>query len=277
MPVPLMFIALAPDPRRLGLACGAVATGLGIAYLVAAGAPLLYPCVNAAAFGLGAALVLIGGRVRLPAGPVLLALAATLMATSLFGETADGATRWIALGPLTLQPSLILLPVMITAFARQPTRLAAAAIAIAAVAMALQPDRAMAGALAAGLAAVAALRPRRETVLVLIISLLAFAAAFVQPDALPAMPFVERVFYTSFAVHPLAGLAVLASAGVLLLPALPPRSATGAAFGTVWLAILLAAALGNYPTPFAGYGASAILGYLISLTALSAGPPSSPA
>ncbi|MGE6699673.1 hypothetical protein ACQKH5_18485 [Hyphomonas sp. NPDC076900] len=272
-----MFSSLAAHPRRLGLASGAVATGLGIAYLIAAGAPLLYPSVNAGAFGLGAALVLIAGRARLPAGPVLLALAAALMATSLFGITADGATRWIALGPLTLQPSLILLPVMVTAFARQPTRLAAAAIAIAAVAMALQPDRAMAGALAAGLAAVAALRPRRETVLVLIISLMAFAAAFVQPDALPAMPFVERVFYTSFAVHPLAGLAVLASAGVLLLPALLARSTTGAAFGAVWLAILLAAALGNYPTPFAGYGASAILGYLISLTALSAGPPSSPA
>ncbi|AXE65003.1 hypothetical protein BBF93_12805 [Hyphomonas sp. CACIAM 19H1] len=277
MPVPLMFSSLAARPRRLGLACGAVATGLGIVYLIAAGAPLLYPSVNAATFGLGAAFVLIAGRARLPTGPVLFALAAALMATSLFGVTADGATRWIALGPLTLQPSLILLPVMGTAFARQPTRLAAAAIAIAAVAMALQPDRAMAGALAAGLAAVAALRPRRETVLVLIISLMAFAAAFLQPDQLPAMPFVERVFYTSFAVHPLAGLAVLASAGVLLLPALLARSATGAAFGAVWLAILFAAALGNYPTPFAGYGASAILGYLISLTALSAGPPSSPA
>lgn len=254
-----------------GLTCAAVATGLGIAHLLSAGAPPVYAAVNAGAFLLGAALVVILGAVRLPVGPVLLVLAAALLATSLLGVTAGGATRWIALGPLTLQPSLILLPVIVTAFARTPAPLAAAATAIAALAVALQPDRAMAGALAAGLAIIAILSPRRETILPLMASLLAFIAALVQPDTLPAMPFVERVFYTSFAVHPLAGLAALASAIVLLLPALLGRSAPGFAFGAVWLAILLAAALGNYPTPFAGYGASAIIGYLLSLIALSTG------
>jgi hypothetical protein len=39
-------------------------------------------------------------------------------------------------------------------------------------------------------------------------------------------------------------------------------------FGAAWLAVVAAAALGNYPTPLVGYGGSAILGYLISLIGL---------
>ena len=39
-----------------------------------------------------------------------------------------------------------------------------------------------------------------------------------------------------------------------------------AVFGTVWLGVIVAAALGNYPTPLVGYGGSAILGYALSLS-----------
>ena len=38
-------------------------------------------------------------------------------------------------------------------------------------------------------------------------------------------------------------------------------------FGAIWAAVVLAAALGNYPTPLVGYGGSAIVGYLLSLMA----------
>jgi hypothetical protein len=63
---------------------------------------------------------------------------------------------------------------------------------------------------------------------------------------------------------------------MLLVPAIigwrtnPAGRLPAAVFGAVWLAIILAAALGNYPTPVVGYGSSAIIGYLLSLTALSA-------
>jgi len=61
---------------------------------------------------------------------------------------------------------------------------------------------------------------------------------------------------------------------LLLLPAIvgwfrdPANRESHAVFGAVWLAAILAAALGNYPTPFVGYGASAIIGYALSLLAL---------
>jgi hypothetical protein len=40
------------------------------------------------------------------------------------------------------------------------------------------------------------------------------------------------------------------------------------AFGGCWSAVLAAAALGNYPTPLVGYGGSAVLGYLLSVSLL---------
>jgi hypothetical protein len=39
-------------------------------------------------------------------------------------------------------------------------------------------------------------------------------------------------------------------------------------FGTVWIGVVVAAALGNYPTPLVGYGGSAVLGYLLSLASI---------
>jgi hypothetical protein len=88
------------------------------------------------------------------------------------------------------------------------------------------------------------------------------------------MPFVDQIFYSSFAVHPMAGLAVLAGAALMLVPPVmglvrdPSHRPEHAVFGAVWLVVILAAAVGYYPTPLVGYGGSAILGYLISLLGL---------
>jgi acetyl esterase/lipase len=91
---------------------------------------------------------------------------------------------------------------------------------------------------------------------------------------LPAVPYVDQVYYTAFEVSFLAGAAVLLGSAILLIPAvLGWRTAGGErsaaiVFGVVWLGVMLAAALGNYPTPVVGYGSSAIIGYLLSLAAL---------
>jgi hypothetical protein len=93
-------------------------------------------------------------------------------------------------------------------------------------------------------------------------------------DALPAVPYVDGILLGSFGVHPAAGVAVVGGAMLLLAPALagivrdPARRAVHASFGAAWLAVIGAAALGNYPTPLVGYGGSAILGYALSLLAL---------
>lgn len=232
--------------------------------------------MNVAALAMG--LVALAATVRflrnvdhLP-GAVTLVLGAALLATALFGVPVEGATRWVRLGAVSLQPSLIVLPFIIVAFAGRRDMPATCGLLLASLAVAIQPDRAMAGVLAAGLGVLAIARPDRWTLAALLGAATAFAATLVRADRLPAVPYVDQIFYTSFEVGALAGLAVLAGSLLILAPAAagrladPNRGEVYAVFGAVWLAIVAAAALGNYPTPLVGYGGSAILGYLLSLS-----------
>ncbi|MEI9849512.1 MAG: hypothetical protein WDN24_00040 [Sphingomonas sp.] len=265
-------------PRLVAALCAFGAIGLGIAYMAAAGAPLRYLLLNAGALavGLAAALlvVLLADRFARGGGPAAFALSLVLLGTALFGTSVDGTARWLLVAGLPLQPSLVLLPAMLLAYAGSRGRFGTAAMLVAALALALQPDRAMAGAQAAGLAALALLRPERRVLGALAAALLGFAVTLARPDVQPAMPHVDGILYSSFGVHPLAGLAVLGGALLMLLPAAAGfrRGAAGRethlVFGAAWLAILAAAALGNYPTPLVGYGGSAILGYAIAIALL---------
>lgn len=264
--------------RRIAALCAIAATGLGLGYLALAGAPPGYLAMNAAALAIGFLAVGIIGAwpaaIRLSPDLMLLALGCALLAASLFGTNMGGATRWVSIGGLSVQLSLIVLPVMALGFARNRTPAATMAIMLAAAALALQPDRAMAGALTAAMLAIVLVRPDRNALFALTAGGAAFAATLAQPDTQPAMPWVDQIFHTAFAAHPLAGVALYAGAAVMLVPALfgwardPANRAVHAALGALWLAMLVAAALGNYPTPVIGYGGSAIVGYVIAALAM---------
>lgn len=265
---------LIDHPRLLGLVCAAVAAGLGIAYLVAAGAPVRYLVVNLAALVLGCAAWLGLGRRPFPwNGSAVLFLAVPLAATALFGMPIESASRWVTVGPLSLQVSLIVLPAIIVLYARRADPIGTTGVLIAALALAAQPDRAMAGVLVAGTGAIGLARPGRLGALAFIGAVAAFAATMLQPDALPAVPFVDRILYTAFDVHFLAGAAVGGGCLVLLTPTLSairrmPERVVLFAFGASWATLIAAAAIGNYPTPVVGYGGSAVLGYLLSVALL---------
>lgn len=270
-----MMNLLGGRPRRLAMLCAISATGLGLAWMAVAGAPARYLAVNLIALllGLAAAAVLSrAGDVR--RGVVDLMLATLLLLTALAGVSAGGVTRWVAVGGILLQPTLVLLPILALRFASGRNRLSTLAILLAALALALQPDRALAGALAAAMAVLAMLRPERSVLVALAGAGAAFAAALLRPDLSPAMPFVDQILFSAFTVHVLAGLAVVAGAALLLVPAAagllrdPDNRVAYAVFGAIWLAVIVAAMLGNYPTPAVGYGGSAILGYLVSLLSL---------
>jgi cell division protein FtsW (lipid II flippase) len=273
-----MMKDISARPRLLGLLCGAGAVGMGIAYMIAAGAPSRYPLMNLTALVLGATAWLALGRAagsRLAgAGPVILALAVPLLLTAFFGVAVDGASRWLSVGPLNLQVSLIVLPVMLVLYARQPDAIGTAGMIAAALALAIQPDRAMAGVLLAGLLGLLFTGPVRLPMMATAASILAFGWTLLAPDTLSAVPYVDRILYTAFDHHPLAGSAVVIGAAVLVLPALigGSRGASAGparlAFGGCWLGVVAAAMLGNYPTPLVGYGGSAVLGYLLSVALL---------
>jgi hypothetical protein len=144
----------------------------------------------------------------------------------------------------------------------------------AAAALAIQPDRAMAGMLAAGLTVFAVMRPDRLIATALAGSIIGFAVTLTQADTLAAMPSVEKVYNSSYNVHAFAGAAVLGGSILVVLPAIvgwyydEANRNVYSVFGIVWFEAMLAAALGNFPTPVVGYGGSAIIGYVVSLTML---------
>lgn len=268
--------------NRIGIASAVGAAGLGLIYLAAAGAPTRYLTVNAGTLIVGVAGLMAWRRwahqVPRLSDLAALAIGLALLATALFGQSLDETTRWVRLGPLTLQPGLILTPLLAVLFSRDQSRLSTTGVIIAAAALALQPDRATAGALALAMAALAMTRPDRRTLAGLIAATIAFAIALVRPDTLPAQPFVEQVLFTAFETHWLIGIAVWIGAKWLLIPAIagrvldPDNRPIYAVFGAVWLGLIAAAVLGNYPTPLVGYGASSILGYALSLAALPSRP-----
>jgi len=244
--------------------------------MAAAGAPARYLIINLAALVVGAAIWL-GTGPRLISrwrGGAVLALTAPLVATALFGVAVDGASRWVDVGPLSLQVSLIVLPALIVLYARSGDAIGTAGILIAAVALAVQPDRAMAGVLVAGVGTIVFTQHSRLAALALAGAVIGLGVTMLRPDALPAVPFVDRILYSAFDVHLLAGVAVVAGCFVLLTPAvgalLPvPERPVLFAFGASWAALIAAAAIGNYPTPLVGYGGSAVLGYLLSVALLT--------
>lgn len=275
-----LHATLALRPRALGVLSVTGGVALGLGYMAAAGAPTRYLAINLGALVGALALLGLFGR-RLLSGRgwaegVIALMAGVLLATALAGDKAGGASRWVHLGAMAVQPSLILLPLMLVAFARRPGVLAMPGLWIAAVAMALQPDRAMAGVLALSLAVLAIIRPDRRIIATLAVSLVAFAVTLARADNPSPAPFVDQVLSASFEFHVVAGLEVAAGAALLLAPALagwrrdPDSRAAYAVFGAAWLATILAAALGRYPTPVVGFGGSAILGYVLSVLALPA-------
>lgn len=258
-----------------GLVCAGLATVIGLAYLDMADAPLTLIASNVAAFTVGvlllAGLYHSGGGLLSRYTALTVAGAISILLTAAFGRPVDGVARWIALGGVFIQTSLVLMPVAVVAFARATNGLSATAMSVMAVGLALQPDRAVAGALFLALFAVVLRKGGVTTIVPALIAFAAFVAALVKPDALPAVPYVDLILWSAFRIHPFLGVAMWAGCAVLLYPALAGNGADRAAkdgFFVVWAAIIAAAAIDAYPTPFVGYGAAAIIGYVLSLFAL---------
>lgn len=270
------------NPDRMIALCAILATALGLVYMSMAGAPVSHLVMNVCALMLGFLTVGIGatgariGSLRW--GTVSILLGAMLMLTSLFGSSAEGATRWISMGGLSVQTSLLIVPLLAIVFARQRTILTTSAIVLTSLALAIQPDRGMAAALAAGMAALAFAKPERNVVIAASVSCGGFMATMLQTDTLPTMAYGDRIFFSSFAVHPLAGIAVWAGAALLFAPAIAGVLSRRLdrevffVFGVMWSSIAVAAALGNSPTPIVGYGGSAIIGYVVCMLGLPKNP-----
>lgn len=266
--------------REAALTCAIAATGLGLVFLAEAGAPAPYLILNLTALIAGLIIVLPFRRrdpVATPfAGVVAITTGLILLLTAVFGNEASDARRWLYLGGLVFQPGLIGLPFLLVAFARCRDMMTTAGLILGAIAIALQPDRAMAGAMVAGIAVAALMKRDRMALLALSVALAGFIVTMVRPDAVPATPFVDGVFRLAPSTSLVAVAALWGGVAVLLLPPIlglrrsPEAASAHAAFGATWLALMSAAFLGDYPAPMVAYGGSAIVGYLWSIVALPA-------
>jgi cell division protein FtsW (lipid II flippase) len=262
-----------------GWLCAGASVALGAVYMFVAGAPQRYTLVNAAALAVGLIAASLVRRVpvcdRAFGGAGTVAIGLLLLATALFGVHIDGASRWIGIAGIALEPSLIVLPIGMMHFARDRRWLSSIGLVIAAIGLGLQPDRAMAGTLAAGLASLWLHRREPPVTLAFVAAISGLTVTMVRGDVVAPVPFVEQVVQAAFAFHFLTGMAIVAGLATMLLPAAAglgtriKEREVFAVFGATWLAVIAFAIVGNYPTPLVGYGSSAILGYVLSAAVLS--------
>jgi hypothetical protein len=255
---------------RLALALALPTLG-GLAYLAAFGAPARLIAVNAGALVIGLAWLLAG---RLPSGrKARLALAASaaglLFLPLLTGPEVGGVTRWLPAGPVSLHTGPLLLP-LIAVIAAQEARFGPALLAIAATALALQPDAAALAGLAAASAVLAWRHRSAAYALVsagaLVLAIMTFAAGTLEPQ-----PYTEGVL-ADVAGQSLAGAAAL---GLLLFGAplwywaIRPVAALEecSALAAILIALGIMAIIAPFPYPLIGYGASPILGFALALGA----------
>lgn len=270
---------------RLPLAACLLAILLGLLGLGMLGAPPMLLAVNGAAATIGLLLTVLvqRGKARAGAGAVLLLLA-LLAAPLLFGPEVDGVRRWLALGPLRLHVGMLVVPALMVIAAGLPARSAAGVVAAASLIAAVQPDLATALALASAAAAIAVVAPRDPwRWLALLPAGGATLWCLLHRDALAPVRFVEGLWSDAAARAPLLLLAMLAAA--LLLIAAPllrwreegGRLGAAAALSASVFGYMLASAIGAYPVPLFGGGASPIIGFLLAIALLSRHAPGKPA
>lgn len=268
------------DVRWGSLALAAAAVGAGCALLVALGAPPRMPMLNGAALLIGLAGVAAiwacrraGASARI--GDIALLIASALIPlTALVGPQADGVARWLVVGGLTIQPALIIVPLIAVGLALCRSLIRSASAVVAAAGLAMQPDPG--GALILLLGIIVFLREpvsrTAGTLIAVVAAAICASVAIARNVVLSPVPFVEGVLTNAVQAGPLPLLLACAAILLMLAPAFTRRlRAPHLAFLAVWIAALTAALLGPYPTPVVGFGGSSVLGFVLSAGLLSLG------
>lgn len=258
------------DRRRLALPLLFPSFG-GLYYLCAFGAAARLLAINAGALALALAWIMLG---RLPTDRKLrLVIVATavlaLFLPLLIGPEVGGVRRWLPAGPVSLHSGPLLLP-LITVLAAREERLGPAFMALAGAALALQPDAAALGALAAASAvltwlhrsvAFAALATATA-----VLAIITFGAGTLEPQLFTENVLPHVAERSLFKAACLAILLFLVPLWHLVIDPQTQRS-EGYSLAALLVAFGAMAVIAPFPYPLIGYGASPILGFGLALGA----------
>ena len=248
---------------------------LGLAVQHRLGAPASGLMVQAAGALLGAVLFVALSRVHAPRRvSVAFGLAVLLAFIALplvVGPELAGARRWLLLGPISIQPSMILLPLVIWLVAGPRPGVDKSLLILAAGGvLALQFDAAaLTGLTLAWLAGHARSARRGEAhVWGVAFGLAALTVwAWMRPDGLPSVAWVEQVLPNAWGLGLWTGVMASLAAILVLTPliVLARGSQAALSLAAFYVGLVGAALVGNYPLPVVGLGASLVLGWLIAL------------
>ena len=244
------------------LALGAVGTSIWLTHLVA----ICLACVLA----VGGSQLIGWARSISPANAIIL-LTLAGVAVPLLRDSA-GPKRWALVGPFNLYMAPLWLPSFFAAcsvYLRKRGNhglLACAATLGVSILLATQPDAAQVLALLGG-SAVVFVRyhsDRLRSALMLLAVALVTAWAFLRPDPLEPVSYVEGVFALALGHSLFAGLAVITSA-ITLVTGLIVCSFGGptwlAAVAAYYAVLFACSVAGLTPAPLIGYGAGPLLGF----------------
>ena len=250
----------------------AIPVAAGLAYLWQFGAPASYLVVNAGALALALPCALFA---RLPSHPaglrlLILGLLALLVLPLMIGPYVEGIARWLTLGAFTVHVGMAVIP-LVAVLCAGDARLGPYWLLTAILIAFAQPDAASILALSG--AAMGLWYVHRDMRVGAVAALGAFAAlgASVSGNP-PPQPFVERILPGLWSTSPLmAGILALSLIASLVMILRAPGAAQEPRVALVGAlaGFILAALLGDYPTPLIGYGAAAIIGLGLALPAIT--------
>lgn len=259
------------------LALGTLAVVAGAVFLWNVGALPAMPSRNVASYLVG---LLLGWGLHHAAqrrfgAEILFALASALLAAVLLiGMELEGVKRWLPLGPIHVQPALILAPLLLALAASREGRHWRVAVLAPVALIAAQPDGATSIALAAGVAAMMATasgRSRRgwsqrrmaTAVGAFILAILGLVVAGMPTP--PPVAFVEgTVEIALLGGAPAVALHILTIA-LMLAALLSRRDPVGSSLAAYFAVSVLAAIFMAFPMPLAGAGPSHLIGFGIAI------------
>ncbi len=243
----------------------------GLGYLALSGAPPHFVTINALALA-PACLWAVCGQIpeRLRNVRIGLVLLLVMLALPLLtGPNIDGIARWLPLGGFVLHAGMLVIPLLSVLAARDEALGVYALLSATLVTFAL-PDPGSALALFG--AALGLCLAWRDVHLAALsgLALCVVIGASLVPNLAP-QPFVEGILTdlatTSPAMAILLSLSLVTGLGFTLRAPGAAQPARYALAGAL-TGFIVAALLGDYPTPLIGYGAASIIGFGLALPAI---------